>query len=151
MQREPKTAASDHGGTEPDLVEIIADLMRQDLTVAEIGRRTGLSEWRVNRIAFDHRLTRPADARKAQLSQRHARILTFIQDYTALNVYPPSLREIMEGCNLSSTSVALHNLMALGQRGYLTRTRDVARSIVLTEKGRSWSPVPPETPVKEAA
>ena len=151
MKREPTKAASDHGSTEADLVEAIADLFEQNLTVAEIGRRTGLSEWRVNRIAFDHRLTRPAEAGKTRLSQRQARVLTFIQDYTALNVYPPSLRNIMEGCNLSSTSVALHNLMVLGHRGYLTRTRDVARSIVLTERGRCWSQVPPESPAKEAA
>ena len=85
------------------------------------------------------------------MSQRQARILAFIQDYTARHVYPPTMREIVEGCNLSSTSVALYNVVALGQRGYLTRTRDVARSIVLTEQGRSWPQVPPETPAKEAA
>ena len=151
MNREPRKATSDHGSKWHDRLEVIAGLMQQNLTVAEIARRTGLSEWRVRRIASDHRLTRPADAGERRLSQRQARVLAFIQDYTAHHVYPPTMREIVEGCHLSSTSVALYNLVALGQRGYLTRTRDVARSIVLTEQGRSWPPVPPETPAKEAA
>ena len=125
--------------------------MEQNLTVSEIARRTGLSEWRVRRIASDHRLTRPADAGEKRLSRRQGRILAFIQDYTARQVYPPTVREIVEGCGLSSTSVALYNLVGLGQRGYLTRTREVSRGIVLTERDRSWPPVPPDTPAKEAA
>ena len=148
MKREPAKATSDHGSTGHDLLEVIADLMRQNLTVTEIGRRVGLSEWRVRRFAYDHGLTRPADIGKTILSQRQGRILAFIQDYTARYVYPPTLREIVEGCDLSSTSVALYNVVGLGQKGYLTRTRDVARGIALTERGQSWSP---EAPAREAA
>ena len=151
MNREPTNATSDHGGTEDDVVAVIAHLMRQDLSVAEIVRRTGLSEWRVRRVAFDHGLARPARAGQKRLSQRQALILTFIRDYTAQHMYPPTVREIVKGCDLSSTSVALYNLVVLGNRGYLTRTPDVARGIVLTERGRSWPQVPPETPAKEAA
>ena len=151
MNREPTNATSDRSRNWHDRLEIIADLMQQNLTVTEIGRRVGLSEWRVRRTAYDHGLTRPIDAGEKRLSQRQARVLAFIQDYTAHHVYPPTLREIVEGCDLSSTSVALYNVVSQGQRGYLTRTRDVARGIVLTEQGRSWSPVPPDTPAKEAA
>jgi len=151
MKREPTKATSGHGDTKHDVVEVIANLMRQDLTVAEIGRCVGLSEWRVRRVAYDHGLARPADAGNTLLSQRQARILTFIQDYTAQHMYPPTLREIVEGCDLSSTSVALYNLVALGNKGYLTRARDVARGIVLTQQGQFWSPVSPETPAKETA
>ena len=151
MNREPTKATSDRGSKGHDRLEVIADLMEQNLTVSEIARRTGLSDWRVRRTASDHGLPRPADAGETRLSQRQARILTFIQDYTAHYVYPPTVREIMEGCNLSSTSVGLYNLRLLGQRGYLTRIPAVARGIVLTERGRSWPPVPPETPAKEAA
>ena len=151
MNGEPAKTLSDPSRSCHDRLELIAELMQQNLTMTEIGRRTGLSEWQVRRTAYDHGLTRPADAGNTRLSQRQGRILAFIQDYTARHVYPPALREIVEGCDLSSTSVALYNLVALGQRGYLTRTRDVARSIVLTERGRSWSPVPPDdTPAKEA-
>ena len=151
MNRETRKATPRHDDTGRDLVEIIADLMGQNLTVTAIGRRVGLSEWRVRRFAYDHGLTRPADAGESRLSQRQARILAFIQDYTARHLYPPTVREIVKGCELSSTSVALYNLVCLGQKGYLTRIRDVARGIALTEQGRSWPQVPPETPAKEAA
>ena len=151
MNRETRKATSDLSRNWHDRLEVIAGLMQQNLTVTEIGRRVGLSEWRVRRSAYDHGLTRPADAGETRLNQRQARILAFIQDYTAHHVYPPTLREIVEGCGLSSTSVALYNVVSLGQKGYLTRTRDVARGIVLTEQGRSWPPVPPDTPAKEAA
>ena len=151
MNREPAKTLSDRSRSCHDRLEVIAGLLEQNLTVAEIARRTGLSEWRVRRTASDHRLTRPADTVERRLSQRQARVLTFIQDYTAHHVYPPTLREIVEGCHLSSTSVALYNLVVLGQRGYLTRTREVARGIVLTGQGRSWPQVPPDTPAKEAA
>ena len=151
MNREPAKTLSDRSRSCHDRLEVIADLMEQNLTVTEIARRTGLSEWRARRIAYDHGLTRPADAGETRLNQRQARILAFIQDYTAYQVYPPTLREIVEGCHLSSTSVALYNLVGLGQRGYLSRTREVARGLVLTERGQSWTPVPPDTPATEAA
>ena len=151
MNREPAKTTSDRSRKRHDLLEVIADLWERNLTVAGIARRVGLSEWRVRQIASDHGLTRPADALDKPLSRRQARVLVFIQDHTAHHVYPPTFREIVEGCNLSSTSVALYNLQILGHRGYLTRIPAVARGIVLTERGRSWSPVPPETPAREAA
>ena len=151
MNRETRKATSDLSRNWHDRIEVIAGLIQQNLTVAEISRRVGLSEWRVRQTACDHGLTRPADAGETRLNQRQARILAFIQDYTAHHGYPPTLREIVEGCGLSSTSVALYNVVSLGQKGYLTRTRDAARSIVLTEQGRSWPPVPPDAPAKEAA
>lgn len=151
MNREIRKATPYHDDAGRDLLETITELMGQDLTVTAIGRRVGLSEWRVRRLAYDHGLTRPADAGENRLSQRQARILAFIKEYTARHGYPPTLREIVKGCELSSTSVALYNLVHLGQKGYLTRARDVARGIALTERGRSWPQVPPETPAKEAA
>ena len=151
MNRETRKATSRDDETGRDLLETITDLMGQNLTVTAIGRRVGLSEWRVRRFAYDHRLTRPADAEETRLSQRQARILAFIQEYIAHHVYPPTVREIVKGCELSSTSVALYNLLALGQKGYLTRIRDVARGIALTERGRSWSQVPQGAPARETA
>ena len=62
MNREPTNATSDRSRNWHDRLEVIADLMQQNLTVTEIGRRVGLSEWRVRRSAYDHGLTRPADA-----------------------------------------------------------------------------------------
>ena len=64
-------------------------------------------------------------------------MLAFIQDFIGRNAYPPTVREIVRGCNLSSTSVAGYNLLCLGDKGYLIRVPGTARGIVLTERGMS--------------
>lgn len=75
-------------------------------------------------------------------SRWQARILAFIQDYTSRQPHPPTLREIAESCDLSSNSVAAYNLRILERRKYLTLLPGAARGIVLTQQGRSRSPVP---------
>ena len=85
------------------------------------------------------------------MKQRQTKILAFIKDFTTRHPYPPALREIVEGCGLSSTSVAQYNLRLLEQRGYLTRVPAAARGIALTERGRAWSPALPDSPGREAA
>ena len=71
------------------------------------------------------------------LSERQSRILSFIRHYAVANPYPPSLREIVEGCDVSSTSVVNYNIRRLEENGYLSRTPKTCRTIVLTERGRS--------------
>jgi repressor LexA len=45
--------------------------------------------------------------------------------------YPPSIRDIVAGCSLSSTSVADYNLKILEKRGLIRRHREVSRGIEL--------------------
>ena len=71
------------------------------------------------------------------LSERQSRILSFIRHYTTAKSHPPSLREIAEGCNISSTSVVNYNIRSLEESGYLTRTPMTSRTIVLIERGKS--------------
>lgn len=71
------------------------------------------------------------------LSERQSRILAFIRHYTVAKSHPPSLREIGDGCNISSASVVGYNIGYLEEKGYLTRTPMACRTIVLTERGRS--------------
>ena len=47
--------------------------------------------------------------------------------------YPPSIRDIQEGCDISSTSVVDYNLKALERLGYIRRDREVSRAIELCE------------------
>ena len=91
MNREPAKTPSDRSRSCRDRLEVIADLLEQNLTVTEISGRVGISEWRVRRTAYDHGLTRPANAGETRLNQRQGRILAFIQDYTARHVYPPTV------------------------------------------------------------
>ena len=66
------------------------------------------------------------------LSERQCRMLSFIRHYAAANSRSPSMREIVEGCNISSLSVVGYNLRRLEEYGYLTRTPRASRTIVLT-------------------
>lgn len=123
-----------------DQLEAVAPLWESGLPVSEISRHTGLSDCRVRRIASDRGLARPFDRDGSPLRPRPAAVLAFVQDYTARCSCPPTLREIVAGCGLSSTSVALYNLRLLVNRGYLTRIPGAARGVVLTELGWSWVP-----------
>ena len=132
---------SDHEPNEDGLGRFIADLVERDVPSAEIDRRLDFSCDRIREIFATHGLpdTRAHAARHRAsrvLSNRQARILAFIRDYTAVNSFSPSLREIAGGCDTSSTSVVNYNLRLLEKRGYLTRVPTISRTIVLTEKGR---------------
>ena len=132
---------SEHKQQRIERAKAIAELLEQDLTLAEIGRRLGLTGSRVGQIVLAHGLSRSEKSaahrkRPRQLSQRQTQMLAFVRDFIAHNSYPPTIREVVRGCNLSSTSVANHNLYCLKEMGYLTRIPSVSRGIVLTERGK---------------
>ena len=151
VDRDNTKTMTDHDLEKQDQPKVIAGLLGQSLTRAETGRRAGLTGGPVKRIDSARGLRKPAAKRERPLKHRQTKILAFIQDFIARHPYPPALREIVEGCGLSSASVAQYNLRLLEQRGYLTRVPAAARSIALTERGRAWSPVPPDFPGREAA
>ncbi len=66
-------------------------------------------------------------------SDKPERILAYLRDYFAKYHYPPSVRDIVEGCNLSSTSVADYNLKILEREGHIRRDRERARTISLIQ------------------
>ena len=66
-----------------------------------------------------------------KLSERQERILTFIKDFLDEHSYPPTVRDIQTGCNISSTSVVDYNLRILQRDGYLKRETEVSRGIEL--------------------
>ena len=45
--------------------------------------------------------------------------------------YPPSIRDIQQGCDISSTSVVDYNLKRLEERGLIHRDREISRAIQL--------------------
>ena len=71
---------------------------------------------------------------KGKLSDRQKRMLEFIQRFTADSGYPPSIREIGDATDISSTSVVNYNLNRLVDEGFLTRDQNVSRGLRLTEK-----------------
>lgn len=74
-----------------------------------------------------------------QLSPKQRNILAFMRDFVDENSYPPSIRDILGGCGISSTSVVDYNLRALERMGYIRRDREVSRAIELLD-GRGKRP-----------
>ena len=72
---------------------------------------------------------------KNRLSQRQQRILEFIQKFMDEHQYPPTVRDIQNGCEVSSTSVVDYNLHKLQAMGYLRREPEVSRGIELIGEG----------------
>ncbi len=72
---------------------------------------------------------------KDKLSERQKVMLGFIREFTEENGYPPTIRQIGEAANISSTSVVNYNLNKLEKAGYLTRDLRVSRGLRLVTEG----------------
>ncbi|MGD0205699.1 MAG: transcriptional repressor LexA [Dehalococcoidia bacterium] len=69
------------------------------------------------------------------LSLKQQSILRFLRQFIEEHDYPPSIRQIQDGCHISSTSVVDYNLKKLEGSGYIRRDREVSRAIELLERG----------------
>ncbi|MGD0780170.1 MAG: transcriptional repressor LexA [Dehalococcoidales bacterium] len=69
-----------------------------------------------------------------KLSDKQRRIIRYIDRFLSEKGYPPSIRDIQRGCDISSTSVVDYNLNILESRGYIDRHADVSRGIRLLTK-----------------
>lgn len=65
------------------------------------------------------------------LSNRQKAIMNFIEKYIVAHDYPPTIRDICEGCKISSTSVVDYNLNRLEEMKYISRNRKVSRGILV--------------------
>jgi repressor LexA len=75
-------------------------------------------------------------------SPARERILGFIGDFRAAKGYSPTVREIAEGCGISSPSVVHYHLNALERAGLLNREKDKFRSISLVHESVTSIEVP---------
>ncbi len=67
--------------------------------------------------------------------EKQRKIIGYIRDFIDAHDYPPTIREIQQGCAISSTSVVDYNLDQMEERGLIRRNREVARGIELLEPG----------------
>jgi repressor LexA len=67
------------------------------------------------------------------LSSKQEGILRFMRQFIDEHDYPPSIRDIQLGCDISSTSVVDYNLKALERSGHIRRDREVSRAIELLD------------------
>ena len=70
------------------------------------------------------------------LSPKQRRILGFLRRFRDEKDYPPTVRDILRGCGISSTSVVDYNLKVLEREGYIRRDPEVSRGIELLDKDR---------------
>ena len=71
-------------------------------------------------------------ARKSDgLSKRHELILKFLAKFQEENGYSPSIREIGESIDVTSTSLVDYYLKQLEEKGYISREQHISRSICL--------------------
>ena len=69
------------------------------------------------------------------MSQRQQGILEFIRSFLVERGYPPTIRDIQRGCNISSTSVVDYNLHILQREGFIRRSPEVSRGLELLKGG----------------
>ena len=65
------------------------------------------------------------------LTERQKRIMEVLESFQAQNGYPPSIREICDEADISSTSVVNYYLEQLEDKGYIERDRRVSRGVRL--------------------
>lgn len=67
----------------------------------------------------------------SDLSPKQQQMIDFIHDFREERGYPPTVRDIVSGCGISSTSVVDYNLKILERRGYFRRHSGISRGIEL--------------------
>ena len=71
------------------------------------------------------------------LSSKPQQIIDFIRRFGAERSYPPTVRDIVSGCKISSTSVVDYNLDILEREGYIRRHSGISRGIELLTRSLS--------------
>jgi repressor LexA len=70
------------------------------------------------------------------LSSKQREILAFLRRFREEKDYPPTIRDIVKACGISSTSVVDYNLKILEKEGYIRRDREVSRGIELMDRSQ---------------
>lgn len=76
------------------------------------------------------------------LSPKRKQIINFITRFIKKKSYAPSIREIANGCNINSPSMAQYHLNILEHDGYIHRDRSIPRSISLVKEKQTTVAVP---------
>ncbi len=69
-----------------------------------------------------------------KLSKRQQGMLNYIWESIKGDGRPPTIREIGEAVDISSTSVVNYNLTKLVEKGFVSRDKEVSRGLRLTDK-----------------
>ena len=72
-----------------------------------------------------------------KLSTRQQGIIDFLSSFSLERSYPPTVRDIVNGCGISSTSVVDYNLNILEREGIIRRHPGISRGIQLVAEAVS--------------
>lgn len=78
----------------------------------------------------------------AELSAKQQQIVDFVHHFWEERGYPPTIRDIVSGCGISSTSVVDYNLKSLERQGYFRRHSGISRGIELLTRSTTRDNVP---------
>jgi repressor LexA len=78
----------------------------------------------------------------APLSQKRQQVLDFIREFVGRKGYPPTIRDIMNGCDSKSIAAIQLHLRKLEEEDYISRDPHVRRGITLPERPRYTVEVP---------
>lgn len=73
------------------------------------------------------------------LSAKQNSIIDFIRRFWSNKGYPPTVRDIVSGCRISSTSVVDYHLNILERQGYIRRHASVSRGIELVDRATAMT------------
>lgn len=73
-------------------------------------------------------------------TQRQLEVLRTIASLSSAKGYAPTIRELGDALDISSTNAMNDHLKALVKKGLVTRDRLKARSILITAAGWRWLP-----------
>lgn len=82
--------------------------------------------------------------KKLSLKQQH--IIDFLGRFARRRGYPPTVRDIVSGCGISSTSVVDYNLDILEREGYIRRHPGISRGIEMVHSDLSERVTQPPAP-----
>ena len=74
------------------------------------------------------------------LSPKQRNIIDFVKRFWMDKSYPPTVRDILTGCNISSTSVVDYNLDILEREGFIRRHPGISRGIELISESTTRFP-----------
>ncbi|RME08489.1 MAG: repressor LexA [Anaerolineae bacterium] len=77
-----------------------------------------------------------ARRKREGLTEKHRRVLQVLDTFQEKHGYPPTIREICDRAEISSTSVANYYLDQLEEMGYIERDRGVSRGLRLVQEFR---------------
>ena len=78
-------------------------------------------------------IAEPKRRKRGPRSEKPQRIMDWLAEWFSEHDYPPAIRDIVNGCKMSSTSVVDYNLKILEREGKIKRDRTRARTITLVE------------------